>query len=189
MAKHDHDAQDNTEQRHATDPEMRDPNADQHTEGHSIDDYLVIKAIVMAGIGANGKEVQQKMRPVLCARIWGRVDGMITADNAEGQTFEGLGGSFYCEAVQSGNRFRSPRAFLPPSLQNLLLDGNIPDEGREFMAQVVAVPASNPSGYSWVGSLILTNETVDDPAFTVPARAAQRLLGAGPLARLLENRS
>lgn len=136
--------------------------------GSSTDHIFLSAGLTMTRIGTNPAEAKVKGRPVHVANLWGRVEGIVTADNDKGDTFEGLGGSFYCENVQSGAKYRGSRAFLPKGLHDVLING-VGEKGREFMFQAVAIPANNPSGYTWAGSLAF-DEVEPDTAYTVPTR-------------------
>jgi hypothetical protein len=127
-------------------------------------DFVILNGITLVRVNADPQQAVKENRTIHCANIWGRLDGLITAETVDGkQELEGMGGSFYLQNVQSGGLFRSSRMFLPTALTQLLLKG-IPEEGREFYAQVAAMPTHIPTHpYAWIG-VVNMGDAADDPA-------------------------
>lgn len=111
----------------------------------------------------------------LCT-ILGKATGIKCGEDANGNVYSALIGSFRAEDLMAGNIFRSGKLFLPSGIHDAVetMVKQLPDSGGavKFAMLIQSVEANNPIGYSYQAINLMPIEAETDELSDVIASAA-----------------
>jgi len=160
-------------------------------ESVTRDDYILIRTMTMKAIQATGGVVASVGERVRVARIWGRVDSWDTVSSTPGEEggtpLEVVKGTFRGVNCITNQMYQAPVLALPSAFQPTLVT-EMQTNGKpfEFVIEIIATPASNKSGYSYLGRMKM-DTSAPDPLAALETRWAVHALNsrkAPPLIRL-----
>jgi hypothetical protein len=134
----------------------------EEADGDEYDPVIWKPKLTIAQIGGNPGAVIQSKRAEPIVRFIGQASGIKTVDdpNHPGVTFIALTGAFKATNLQTGVEYRSGILYLPSGFHDAIveeLDSQLSDQKEsnfdhrpvEFALEISAVPANNPSKYSY----------------------------------------
>jgi hypothetical protein len=168
-------------------------------EGAS-DPMQIVAKITVSQCGGNPGEAKAKQSRVPVLAIYGKATEVKLVDDPtrktpDGQTkqWEAVGGAFQAINLQNGQEYMSGVLYLPDAFQSMLLTlvkeqnaararrGMSEFRGIDFAFQIDAIPASNPSGYSYVLRSLLPPRKAD-PLAALRARTVAEVAHIAPKA-------
>jgi hypothetical protein len=115
-------------------------------------------------------------------RIYGTADHLLAKKDKDGNPIIGIGGQFQGDNYKSGMRARSGVAYLPPGIHEQIVSavdtGELDEKDKpvyrsvKFAMEIIAIPSSNPHGYSYKAKHLIDTEDddpLDDLANSLPA--------------------
>lgn len=178
---------------------LAEPDNIETMEGTS-DPMQVISKITIATVGGNPAAAKAENRRIPICAIYGKATDVKmvedpTRKGPDGQTKEwkALAGAFQAVNLQNGQEFMSGVLYLPDAFQTMALTlvekqnesrtrrGMAHFQGVEFAYQIDAIPAKNPSGYSYVLRSLLPPRKAD-PLAALRARALDEVASVMPKA-------
>lgn len=112
-----------------------------------------VSKITPSSIGCKPAMAKIDEKEVECALIFGEASGLAIKGLPTGDQFTALTGVFEATNLHTGEVFNSGVLFLPGGLHEAVVAAIDKEENMtvKFGILLVAVPAKNPAGYSWVG--------------------------------------
>lgn len=132
-----------------------------------------IKKITVKGIGC---DVIAQTQPTSIMQIYGRASGLKSEpyekDDPDSDVWTCLVGDFEAVNLQTQERFRSARLFLPSGIQDIIEVAvqRLGDTGQKdiiFALELQTMKASNKAGYTYRAINLLPPKEADDPMFAL----------------------
>ena len=123
----------------------------------------MIAKITPSSIGLKPEIVKDTHKEEVLCHMLGEATGTKAKRAANGDEFIALSGKFEAINLKTGEVYRSGILFLPGGIHDMLTEVLMaePDAVVSFGIALTAVPAKNPSGYSWKAQQLLERETHD----------------------------
>lgn len=146
---------------------MADKKKEQHTGGMEVLAKMSVKTLK----GDPGRAKKEGKDVPLC-RIYGIADHLIAKQDRDGNPIVGIGGNFEGVDYATGTKARSGVLYLPSGIHEQIVSavdsGELDDKDRpitnsvRFALEIIAVPATNPHGYSYKAKHLM-DAAEDDP--------------------------
>lgn len=131
----------------------------------------VLAKMAVATMGFDASVAKTKGETPL-GRIYGTADHLVAKKDRDGNPIIGIGGQFQGDNYKTGVRARSGIAYLPSGIHEQIISGvdtgELDDKDKpvyrsvKFALEIIAVPSSNPHGYSYKAKNLIDMEE-DDP--------------------------
>lgn len=130
---------------------------------------VFVTKMSVKGIGCEPGVRQADGKPTVLCHIFGRANGIKMGEDASGNIWQALKGSFAAIDLQHGGaEYRSGKLFLPPGIhetieQGVLAFGENPNNLTiDFALEIRSVKATNPIGYSYQAVNLMPPTTSDE---------------------------
>ena len=140
---------------------------EKHTGGMEVLSKMSVKTL-----GGDPARAKKEGKEVPLCRIYGIADHIIAKQDRDGNPITGIGGNFEGVNYETGAKARSGVMYLPAGIHEQIVGavdtGVLDDKDRpvyssvRFGLEIVAVPASNPHGYSYKAKHLM-DAAEDDP--------------------------
>jgi hypothetical protein len=140
---------------------------------------MFVTKMSVKGIGCMPNQRPEDGTRLLICRIFGKADGIKVGEDASGNVWQALKGSFAAFNLQTGQEYRSGKLFLPTGIHETVEAGVLAlGENKEgltidFALEIFAVKASNPIGYSYQ-AVNLMPPTANDELSGIRAMIAEK---------------
>lgn len=122
----------------------------ENTAGAAPQGAEYLTKLTLKGMGCRPGRAAADGKKVALARVFGIATEVKAKEDAKGQIFEAISGTFEGVNLETGESFRSGLLFLPGGLhETVTAQLRQGPAAVKFSLEISAIPASNPIGYSY----------------------------------------